>query len=391
VNQAGATVLAQLDRPADPRTPPQRLRRRTAKGIVLLVVALGAVAAVVLAVTGTLTRKDKATTGVIDHGAHTALAAVTRQNLSAQTNVNATLGYARSYSVINQTQGIYTALPSPGKVIAPGQVLYRVDGIPVVLLRGSIPAYRTLSEGTWASDVTGADVAELNAALVALGYATTAEIPTGSDEFSWQTKRAVKKLQAHLGITQTGTMTLGQVVFLPTAARVTAVTATAGVPAQPGQPVLAGTSTTRDITIPLNASQQTQVKVGDKVTITLPNNKTTGGRVSAVGKVATAPQGGGAPTVTVHVTPTHPSATGDLDQAPVQVSITTATVTNALVVPVAALLALAGSGYAVEVVDAAGAHHLAQVSLGLFDDAAGLVEVTGSSLSAGQQVVVPAL
>jgi len=356
-------------------------------------VVAAAIVAAVLAATGALKRGGNASAGVTDNGSATGLAAVTRQNLSAQTNVNATLGYAGSYSVINQVQGTYTALPSAGQVITQGQVLYQVNDSPVVLLRGSTPAYRTLSEGVYASDVTGADVAELNADLVALGYATTAEIPARSDEFSWETRQAVERLQAHLGVEQTGALALGQAVFLPetAAVRVTTVSATAGVSAQPGQPVLTGTSTTRAVTIPLDASQQAQVEVGDKVIITLPNNQTTPGVVSAVGKVATAPQGSGTPTITVYVTPTNQAATGSLDQAPVEVSITTASVQDALVVPVDALLALAGGGYAVEVAGTAGAHHLVPVSLGLFDDADGLVQVTGSGLSAGQQIVVPAL
>ncbi len=86
-----------------------------------------------------------------------------------------------------------------------------------------------------------------------------------------------------------------------------------------------------------------------------------------------------------------PSAAGDLDQAPVEVSITTGTVNNAIVVPVDALLALSSGGYAVEVVGTDRVHHLVPVSTGLFDDADGLVQVTGSGLAAGQTVVVPAL
>ena len=64
---------------------------------------------------------------------------------------------------------------------------------------------------------------------------------------------------------------------------------------------------------------------------------------------------------------------------------------DAYVVPVDALLALAGGGYALEVVGAHGVHHLEAVSLGLFDDADGLVQVSGAGLGAGQQVVVPAV
>jgi multidrug efflux pump subunit AcrA (membrane-fusion protein) len=92
----------------------------------------------------------------------------------------------------------------------------------------------------------------------------------------------------------------------------------------------------------------------------------------------------------VGVTPSHPAATGIWDQAPVQVGITTGRVRGALVVPVTALLAQSGGDYAVEVVGKGAGNRLVPVSLGLFDDADGLVEVIGSGLAAGQKVVVPA-
>ena len=73
------------------------------------------------------------------------------------------------------------------------------------------------------------------------------------------------------------------------------------------------------------------------------------------------------------------------------VCLTTDTVADALVVPVAALRAQTGGGYAVEVAGAGGIHRLVPVNLGLFDDADGLVQVTGTTLAAGEQVVVPQL
>ena len=90
-----------------------------------------------------------------------------------------------------------------------------------------------------------------------------------------------------------------------------------------------------------------------------------------------------------------PRASGHLDEAPVSVSITTASVQGALVVPVDALLALAGgdqagaAGYAVEVVEGR-VHRIQAVTLGLLDDAEGLVQVSGQGLAAGQRMVVPA-
>jgi hypothetical protein len=313
------------------------------------------------------------------------------------------------YSVIDQAQGTYTKLPQIGQVISQGQVLYRVDDSPVVLLYGSTPAYRSLSAGA-----SGVDVAELNADLVALGYATSDQL-TLTSYYGSDTITALEKLQAALGVTQNGTLSLGQAVFEPTAVRVTALSAQLGGITQTGQTVMEGSSTSRQVQVALDASQQTEVAVGDKVSITLPSNRATPGVVSSVGTVATCPSGSGSggsssssaapatgtcpsgssgssttPTITVDVTPSDPTATGTWDQAPVQVTITTGSVPSALVVPVTALLAQSGGGYAVEVVDPVGTHHLVPVSLELFDDADGLVQVTGSELAAGQEVAVPA-
>jgi hypothetical protein len=339
-------------------------------------------------------------------------ARVEKRTLSATVSQPGVLTYrAQSdgspYPVINHARGTYTTLPAAGQVISQGRALYRVNNSPVVLLHGPTPAYRTLSAG-----VSGPDVAELNADLVALGYATSAQLHPTSAWFGTATTAALKKLQDAVGMTQTGRLTLGQAVFEPITVRVTSVSAQLGGSAQPGRTVIQATSTTREVQVALDASQQTSLAVGDKVTITLPDNHTSAGVVSSIGAVAVCPSnaapsgsssapsgtdtclsagsGSGAPaTITVGITPTDPAATGRWDHAPVQVGITTARVPGAIVVPVTALLAQSNGGYTVEVVTAARSTHLVPVSLGLFDDADGLVQVTGSGLAAGQKVVVP--
>lgn len=344
------------------------------------VVAL--VAITVVAVTDPFTSGHAAQRGVQDNSYPTSIASVTRQSLSSQSEVGATLGYAGSYTVIGHNQGTVTALPALGEVIENGQSLYSVDGSPVVLLYGSAPAYRTLSSGA-----SGSDVEELNADLVSLGYVTSAELSSTSDEFGYWTSVGIEKLQAALGVTESGTLALGQAVFLPTALRVTTLSATLGGPVS--GPVLQGTTTTRQVTIALDASEQSDVNVGDHATIRLPDNQTTPGVVSSVGTVAVASSSGGSATVTVEVTPTDPAATGAFDQAPVEVLITAETVNDALVVPIDSLLALATGGYALEVVEASGIHSLVPVTTGLFDTADNLVQVTGSGVVAGQRIVVP--
>jgi hypothetical protein len=318
-------------------------------------------------------------------GAPPATAVVARRDIAATMPVSATLGYAASWTVRGPGGGTLTWLPSAGKVIRQGRALYQVDnGSPVVLLYGRVPAWRNLGGG-----VTGADVSQLNHDLVALGDASRSEISAaGWDYFSWEAAYGVQKLETRLGVSSPpGSLSLGQVVFEPAALRVATVIGSLGGPAS--GPVLTATSDRHVVTVPLDVSDQSEVKAGDTVTVTLPDGSTTPGVVSAVGKVATTSGPGGSASIPVYVTLTRPSAAGSLDQAPVTVNITTASVRNVLVVPVTALLAQSSGGYVVEVVGAGDTRRYVPVRSGIFDDACGLVQVTGA-LNPGQRVVVAA-
>jgi hypothetical protein len=360
------------------RRPRRRQRGRVALVVVAVLAAAGA--GVVVADPFSAKTKDAPVTNIPSTG----LAQVTKGTLSARTLENGTLGYASDYQVVNRAGGTVTGLPAVGRVVGQGKVLYRIDGKPVILLYGAVPVYRDLSWG-----MEGADVRELNAALVALGYAGKDKLDPHSDYFSRQTYYALEELQDDMGLEKTGSLTQGQAVFMPAKQiRVTKVNAVRGGSAAPESVVLQASSTARQVTVALSASQQTQVADGDKVTISLPNGKTTPGVVSSVGTVAT--KADSSTTIEVKIKPSNPKATGKLDQAPVQVSIISDTVKDVLSVPVNALLALAGGGYAVEVVEARGAHRLIPVTTGLFDDSAGMVEVSGEGLAVGQNIVVPA-
>jgi hypothetical protein len=349
---------------------------------------------------------------------------VTRGSLTEQTQENGTLGDAGSYTVVvpgsssgsagsassgspGSGAGTFTWLPAVGQTIRQGQAIYQVSGTPVVLLYGNVPAYRDLSPG-----MTGADVTELNTDLVKLGYATASAIGprSGWDYFSGETAYALGLLQAHLRLTQTGTLPLGQAVFLPGAIQITGL-GTGAVPggsAAAGATVLTGSSLTPVVTMDLDASMQTQVAVGNKVSVTLPDGSVTPGVISSVSTgtssssssssngsnsgssgPSSGSSGSSAATITVVVSLTDPKAAGSLTQVPVEVTITTGSVSNVLIVPVDALLAQPGGGYAVEVTGPGG-HHLVKVTPGLFDDAAGTVQVTGN-VTPGQRVVVPGI
>jgi hypothetical protein len=314
---------------------------------------------------------------------------VLREDVSSTTPVSATLGYAASYIVRGQG-GALTWLPAAGQVIRRGQVLYRVDnGSPVVLLYGPVPAWRTLDEG-----LTGADVAQLNHDLVALGYASGPDIGSlGWGYFSWQTEVGVRRMESALGVSSPpGSLPLGSMVFEPGAIRVTSVLGSLGGPGV--GPVLAATSDRHVVTVPISSAQETEVAAGDPVTVTLPDGASTPGKISFVGTVASGPASDA--TIQVTVALTHPSAAGTLDQAPVTVYITTARSPGpVLTVPVGALLAQpakgdgeTGGSYAVEVTGAGGTRRLVPVTVGIFDDNSGMVQVTGA-LTPGERVVVP--
>jgi multidrug efflux pump subunit AcrA (membrane-fusion protein) len=229
-------------------------------------------------------------------------------------------------------------------------------------------------------------VRELNRNLVALGYAASTELDPDSDYFSYETAYALELLQYKLGEEETGSLNEGQAVFLPGQVRIASVSATLGTSAGPGSPIMQATAPNRQVVVELDASEQTEVNVGDQVQITLPDGNNTPGVVSSIGTVATSGSSGA--TLPLYITLDHPKAAGSLDQAPVTLEITTAAVKHALIVPIDALLARSGGGYTVETVNAQGVHKLVAVSLGTFDDAAGTVQVTGD-LRPGERIVVP--
>jgi hypothetical protein len=323
----------------------------------------------------------------------TTTAAVARRDLSAQEAVAGTLGYGDAQTVLAGRQGTVTGLAAEGAVRRRGQNLYRVDNRPVPLFYGTVPFWRTLSSGV----DDGPDVAQLERNLVALGHDPDRDI-TVDRHFSAATRAAVKRWQKAQGREQTGAFEPGDAVLASGPVRVGSHKTGLGAQVGPGAQVMEVTSPRRKVTVDLDATRQAYVKVGHAVEVDLPDGRTTSGKVVEVGKVATASDDGsgadggggsdGSSTATVEVTVSldRPSDAPDLDQAPVDVRITTQTRRGVLAVPVNALLALREGGYAVEV-DEGGARRLLGVRLGVFAD--GLVEVAGTGLAAGMRVVVP--
>ena len=320
------------------------------------------------------------------------IARVVRTNLATTVLTPGTLGYAPTQPLINQLNGTYTWLPAPGTAVQPGQPLYKVDDLPVIAMRGPVPAWRPFTPGM----SSGPDVRQLQAALIALGFGAGL-LATPDGIYGVATETAVERWQLAEGYPVTGVVPLGQVMFVPGTVRVGAPSAALGSAATPGQQPYAVTTEQRVVSVPLTENLPS-VHAGEAVSIDLPSGSAVPGRVAALSAAPAAtgtgngsPGGsaagsGGGATGALTVRPADPAATGTGTGVAVQVALPTQSVRGVLAVPVTALLALAGGGYGVEIVTRSGAHHLTGVRTGLFS--AGEVAVTGPGISPGVRVVV---
>jgi hypothetical protein len=188
-------------------------------GLVVGVIAAGAVAAIVLA-----TRPAAPPVAADNAASAGGAATVQRRDLVETDTESGTLSYADPQTVYDRLSGTITWLPTVGQAVRRGQVLFEVDNEPVILLYGSTPAYRQLSS----ADSTGPDIRQLNSNLIALGYGDYGVV---ADD-SWQTATtdAVEALQDKLGEKESGKFALGRVVFLPGEQLVNAVDGTVGSP-----------------------------------------------------------------------------------------------------------------------------------------------------------------
>jgi hypothetical protein len=515
--------------------------------VLALLLAVGVVVAIVL---GTRSRSPSAAGNPSSAGG---AAIVQRRDLVETDTESGTLAYTDPQTVYNRLSGTITWLPAVGQLIKPGQTLYRVNGRPVVLLDGALPAYRALK----ANDGAGRDILQLNRDLMRMGFGD-GQI-TIDDTWQAGTTDAVERWQASLGDKQTGKIALGRIVFLPGAQRITQLDTTCGstgsgsssgsssgsgsgqtngcgvsdasatLPAShpefvelttPSSPtptttpttttpttttpttttttttstattptttttpsttsttpkttkppsrhkpggsrsgsgkgsgngssnsshsgkgstgsgsgtgnasgsgkgsgsgsssgsgkgpsgsdgssgagsataILQTTSTKLVVTVDLSASNQSEAKVGEPVTVEMPVGNTVNGKITAVSSVAqsSSSSGSGAgsgsgtgsgsgssgSTIPVTITLSGQHSRPGLDQAAVSVCFAQAQAHNVLSVPVTALLATAGGGYAVQQTTAP--HRLIPVTTGLF--AAGYVQISGAGIYPGLQV-----
>ncbi|MER6999766.1 peptidoglycan-binding domain-containing protein [Streptomyces sp. NPDC000410] len=344
---------------------------------VLVLAGGGAGTAAFLAPDGSGEAGDKAASGLPP-----ATAEVLRRTLKDTRTADAQLGFGRERTAAGRLPGTLTRLPKPGAEITRGKVLYAVDNQPVVVLYGSLPAYRALAEGS-----EGPDVRQLEENLAALGHTGF----TPDEEYTEATAKAVRRWQDDLGLNRTGTVELGRVVFTADAIRVADLEAEAGDQTGPGRSVLSYTGTANAVTAELDSSDRRLAEQGSPVGVTLPDGAVVHGTVAEVSTVSKPAEGQKKAETKIRVIVALADARARkavraYDEAGVHVTFTADTRENVLTVPVSALLALAEGGFGVELVKGSTSTYV-PVTTGLFAD--GRVEISGSGISQGAEVGIP--
>jgi peptidoglycan hydrolase-like protein with peptidoglycan-binding domain len=296
----------------------------------------------------------------------TATTKVVRQDLVETETVDGTLGYADPRTVPGKPKGVLTWTPPIGATIATGHRILQVAGVNVYLLDGTTPAYRTLQPG-----LKGDDVLQLERDLRALGRDPDREMKVDG---IWDdgTTAAVKRWQDAKDLPETGAIELGRVVFAPGDRRIVSIAP------------LTTTSTRPLVTVRLDTDKAQLARTGRPATVELPSGKRIDGRIAFVGRVATKSKDG----ASVEVRITLGQDVPELDQAPVDVDLERSRRRDVLTVPLTALLARSGGGFAVEARDGA-ARRIVPVKPGLFTS--GYVEIEGAGVRAGMTVSNAAL
>ncbi|MDN0201135.1 peptidoglycan-binding protein [Streptomyces sp. S.PNR 29] len=395
-----------------PEAPAAGRKRRGLRRALILLAAIAVAAAAGIAATGAL-GGDGGDSGSAAPTAPPATAKVQRTTLTDTQTVDGNLGYGSATTVQapaaqsgtgsangngqqaqggSGSSGIITWLPDEGRVLKRGDAVYRVNEQKVPLLYGSFPLYRTLQTGS-----EGADVEMLEKNLDALGY----DGFTVDDEYTSGTAEAVREWQDDLGREETGTVSPGDAVVASGARRVASLQTVPG--AAVSGAVLSWTDTERIVSVDLDVAYEDLVDEGTKATVELPDNSTVEAEVTDIGTPTSAGddsgEGGGSgdsgsggssgsddATLPVELTVKDPKGLGRYQAAAVEVTLKADSRKNVLAVPVEALMARQGGGYALEVVTDGGTE-MRPVKLGMF--ANGMVEVSGTGITEGTVVGVP--
>ncbi|KJL29243.1 peptidoglycan-binding domain-containing protein [Microbacterium oxydans] len=241
----------------------------------------------------------------------------------------------------NRASGVVTEVSiEPGAEVMPGDVLFRVNEHPVVIGQGDVPAYRSIDV-----DTKGADVAQLQSMLTALGLYGGAVDGTAGP----RTIEAIRAWQKTLDVEQTGVVDVADIIYvpqLPTRVSLDDEVITRGNLVAGGEPVVRALSTSPVFRVPVTEAQAATMPTGTRVEITSPEGDVW---IASAGKQVVDSQSG---SIDIYLDG-ESICGGDCAQIPVSGEallssvIVTAEEVSGLVIPSAALVTSADGQFAV--------------------------------------------
>ncbi|MEM9467498.1 MAG: peptidoglycan-binding domain-containing protein [Actinomycetota bacterium] len=312
----------------------------------------------------------------------TATAPVTRGDLADEREFRASVSFGEPWPLGIDRTGTVTAAVAAGAIIEHGDELVRIDERAVFLAEGEMPMYRTLERvDTRQRDennrrltlLEGPDVIQLQTFLASAGHDADGRLEIDG-VFGSSTEKAAKAWQDANGLSPTGRVDSGQLVFTAEPVRIASTIRTGA-----GFQSLEVTRADALILVDTSNRDRGAISPGTAVTIVLPD----GGRVAGeASKQEQATNGEGAAVwrTTIRSEAILPSEVGTATIEVVDVAVE-----GAVLVPASALLALAEGGFAVEKTTDAGPR-LTRVDV--VDVLDGMAAVTGD-IAPGDTVVVP--
>ena len=308
-------------------------------------------------------------------------APVERGDLATEREFRATVSFGDTWTLTTDLEGTITQAHALGTIVGFGETLLRVDDRPLYLGKGSMPMFRRLEKldtrlrdenGDRLQLLNGFDVAQLQYFLLEAGHGADGELEVDAT-FGSSTEKAVKGWQKAVGLSESGAVGNGELVFAADPVRVATTTRVGdrfeSLDVNNALPAVLVDTSNRD---------RSAFTVGGPVAIELADQTSLAGRVDKQEQV-TAADGS---TVWRTTISTNDALPGDASTA--TVTVLTVVADDVLHVPVGALLALAEGGFAVEL-DQGPTTKLVGVDVGEVLD--GRAEIEGS-VEEGATVVV---
>ena len=270
-----------------------------------------------------------------------------------------------------------------------------------LLMFGDLSVWRDMKEGIG----PGEDINQLKLNLIALGYGTTETLEVDST-FDPNTTTAIMKLQSDLNLISSGEVIFGEIIFasgtsmvnssstlqnrgekINTGVELFSLTPIEKISSQIGSDgaINIASKSLQKVEIQVSVADQNLVVKGSEVEIELPDESTIVGLVDEVGSFAVVPQDGD-PFLEISIAVEGSTEYFKWTGAVVTVNATKELAKGVLASPVNGLLALLSGGYALEIITKTGTT-LVPVETGIYAD--GWVEIHGSGLQPGTEIIVP--